>query len=118
MANPNIVNVTTIYGNTQMILGTTTLSNVMVNATGSNSIIKVNDVIVSNYSNVAVTSNVVIQRSSVNYYLSGNISVPAFSTLVVTGKDTAIYMLEGDQLMANVSANTSAHVIASFETIS
>ena len=118
MANPNIVNVTTIYGNTQPLIATTLLSNVMVNAAASNTVIKVNDVIVSNYSNAAVTSNVVIQRSATNYYLAGNISVPAFSTLVVTGKDAAFYMLEGDRLMANVSANTTAHVIASFETIS
>lgn len=118
MSNPNIVNVTTIYGNTQMILGTTVLSNVMVNSAASNAIIKVNDIVVTNYSNAAVTSNVAIQRSTVNYFLAGNISVPAYSTLVVTGKDTAFYMLEGDQLMANVSANTAAHVIASFETIS
>ena len=118
MANPNIVNVTTIYGNTQPLVATTTLANVMVNAAASNSIIKVNDVIVTNYSNASITSNVVIQRSATQYYLAGNISIPSYSTLVVTGKDTAFYMLEGDQLMANVSANTSAHVIASFETIS
>ena len=117
MAAPNMANVTTMYGTTAVLAGSTTLANVMVNATGSGNVFKVNMVSVSNYTNAAVTSNVVIQRSAVNYYLAGNISIPANSTLVVTGKDTMFYMIEADQLMANVSANTSVSVTASYEII-
>jgi hypothetical protein len=117
MAAPNMANVTTMYGTTAVLAASTTLANVMVNAAASGNVFKVNVISVSNYSNAAITSNVVIQRSSVNYYLAGNISVPANSTLVVTGKDTMFYMIEADQLMANVSANTSVSVTASYEII-
>jgi hypothetical protein len=117
MAAPNMANVTTMYGTTAVLAASTTLANVMVNASASGNVFKVNMISVSNYSASAVTSNVVIQRSSVNYYLAGSISIPANSTLVVTGKDTMFYMIEGDQLMANVSANTSASVTAGYEII-
>jgi hypothetical protein len=117
MAAPNMANVTTMFGTTAVLAANTVLSNVAVNASASGNVFKVNSITVANYSNAAVTSNVVIQRSSVNYFIAGNISVPAFGTLVVTGKDTMFYMLEADQLMANVSANTTSHVIASYESI-
>jgi hypothetical protein len=50
--------------------------------------------------------------------IGGNISVPPSSTLVVSGKDTAFYLVEGDSLTANVSTNSSSHITASYETIS
>ena len=117
MAAPNMANVTTMYGTTAVLAASTTLANVMVNAAASGNVFKVNMISVSNYTSSAVTSNVVIQRSSVNYYLAGNISVPANSTLVVTGKDTMFYMIEADQLMANVSSNSAVSVTASYEII-
>lgn len=118
MAAPNMVNVTTMTGTTAVLSATTTLANVMVNGAASGNVFKVNSITVANYSNAAVTSNVIIQRSSVSYYLAGNISIPANATLVVTGKDTMFYMIEADQLMANVSANSSISVVASYEIIS
>lgn len=117
MAAPNLVNVTTMTGTTAVLAASTVLSNVMVNSAASGNVFKVNMVTIANYTNVAITSNVVMQRSSTNYFLAGNISIPANSTLVVSGKDTMFYMIEGDQLMANVSANTSASVLSSYEVI-
>jgi len=117
MANPNIVNVTTIYGNTAVAALTTATSNVVTNAAASGTVVKLNTVTVANYTSSAVTANVMLNRSSTTYYMAGNISVPANSTLVVLAKDTGIYMLESDVLQANVSANSSASMIASFETI-
>lgn len=117
MANPNIVNVTTIYGNSSVDSLTTVTGNTLTNSSGSNNVIKLNSVTVANYSSSNITANVMINRSSVPYFLAGNISVPSNSTLVVVGKDTGIYMIEGDVLQANVSANSSAHIIASYETI-
>ena len=117
MAAPNLANVTTMTGTTAVLAATTVLANVMVNSAASGNVFKINTVTVANYTSGAITSNVVVQRSSVNYFLAGNISIPAFSTLVVSGKDTMFYMLEGDQLMTNVSANTSATVLSSYEVI-
>lgn len=117
MANPNIVNVTTITGKTALIQLTTGMSNVITNNTGSNTVDKLNNVILTNYSGVTVSANVVINRSSSNYYIGGNVTIPANSTLVLLGKDTALYIEEGDVLQANASAISSVSMSASYEII-
>ena len=58
-----------------------------------------------------------INRSSTIYYIGGNVSIPAYSTLVVLAKDTSIYLEEGDVLQANVSANTTVNLTSSYELI-
>jgi hypothetical protein len=117
MANPNIVNVTTIYGNTAVTALTTVTANSVTNSSGSNSVYKLNNVSIANYTGVGITANVMLNRSATIYYFVGNVTVPANSTLIVVGKDTGVYMLEGDVLQANVSANSSASLIASYEQI-
>ena len=118
MANPNIVNVTAIYGSTAVSALTTATANIVTNNSGSNTVIKMNDISISNFSAATITGNVMLNRAATIYYFAGNISIPAYSTLVVVGKDTGVYMLEGDVLQANVSANSAAHLIASYETLS
>ena len=104
-------------GKTAQVLLTTVTGNVITNAAASSTVDKLNNIILSNYTSSAVTANVMINRSSTLYYLGGNISVPGNSTLVLLGKDTAIYLEEGDVLQANVSANTSISMSASYEII-
>lgn len=118
MANPNIVNVTTITGKTALSALSTISSNVITNNTNSNTIVKLNDIILSNYTPNTIVANVILNRSATVYYLGGNISVPPNSTLVLLGKDTVVYLEEGDVLQANVSANSSTHMTASYEIIS
>jgi hypothetical protein len=117
MAAPNTLNLTTVTLKTSFAALTTVTGNIITNSTSSNTVDKINDVIVCNYSGSAITANVMVNRSSTAYYLAGNISVPAYSTLVVLGKDTAIYLEEGDVLQANVSANSAAHISAAYELI-
>jgi hypothetical protein len=117
MANPNIVNVTAIYGKTALENLTTVTANVITNSTASSVVNKLNNVILSNYTASTVTANVSINRSTATYYLAGNIGVPANSTLVLIAKDTAFYMEEGDVLQANASANSSVSITASYEQI-
>ncbi|CAB4132891.1 hypothetical protein UFOVP257_15 [uncultured Caudovirales phage] len=118
MAAPNIVGVTTIYGKTSYAQLTATMSNVVVNASTSANVIKVNDVLVANYTTSSIQTNVVIGRGSSSYYIAGNMTVPANSTLVVVAKDSSIYMEEGDYLQANASSATAAQVTCSYEVIS
>jgi hypothetical protein len=118
MAAPNIVNVTTIFGKTQYQQLTTTMSNVITNGATSGNVIKVNDVMIANYTTSSVQSNVAVGRGSSVFYLAGNMTVPANSTLVVTAKDVSIYIEEGDYLQANSSSATAAHITCSYEVIS
>jgi hypothetical protein len=118
MANPNIVGVASIYANTSLNNLTTTTTNVLTNSTSSGTVHKLNNIILSNYSANTTFANVVIDRSATKYFLGGNVSIPANSALVLLAKDMSIYMLEGDVLQANVSANASITLTASYETIS
>lgn len=117
MAAPNIVNVSTIYGKTDYAQITTTMANLVINGATSGNIIKVNDIMISNYTTSSITTNVTIGRGSSLYYIAGNMSVPANSTLVVIAKDSAIYMEEGDYLGSNASSATAAHITSSYEVI-
>ena len=97
---------------------TTVTANVLTNTSSSNSVIKLNTVVLANYSGSAVTANVLMNRSSTAYYIGGTVSIPANSTLVLLAKDTVTYMIEGDVLQANVSANTAVSLMCSYETLS
>lgn len=118
MANPNIVAVTTIYGKTAFANVSTATSNVVTNSSASGTIVKLNNIILSNYSGNTVAANVVVNRSATTYYLGGSVSIPASSTLVLLAKDTTIYLEEGDVVQANVSANLAITLVASYEIIS
>ena len=121
MAAPNIVNVSQINANTNLANVTTVVANVVTNAASSGKVYKINDVVMTNYSAATVTANVIFNRSSASpasYYLVGNISIPATSTLIVTGKDTSFYMEEGDVLQMSASANNAIHGVVSYEVIS
>ena len=122
MAAPNLVNVISITAKTSVANLTNasfSSANILTNAASSGQVCKLNDILVANYTANTISANVVFNKSgSGPFYLAGTISVPATSTLVVLGKDTCIYMEEGDVLQANVSANNSAHLVASYEIIS
>jgi hypothetical protein len=116
MAAPNIVSLTTITGKTAVANVTTVSANVITNAAASGTVLKINNVILSNYT--TATGNVLINRAGTNYYLGGGIAIPPTSTLVLVGKDMAFYMEEGDVLQALASANSSVSLVASYEIIS
>jgi hypothetical protein len=118
MAAPNIVNVTTIFGKSQYQQLTTSMANVITNGATSGNVLKVNDVMIANYTTSSIQSNVVVGRGSSVFYLAGNMAVPANSTLVVMAKDVALYMEEGDYLQANASSATAAQITCSYEVIS
>lgn len=118
MSAPNIVTLTTITGKTALVALSTTTSNVITNSSGSNTVSKLNNVILTNATASQVYANVSINRSSVSYFLGGNVAIPANSTLVLLGKDTSLYLEEGDVVQANVSANSAVSIAASYEIIS
>jgi hypothetical protein len=119
MAAPNIVNVTTITGKTAVAALTTgAVASILTNSSGSSTVLKINNIILTNYSGSTVTANVAYNRSSTLYYIGGSVVIPANSTLVLLGKDTSLYLEEGDILQANVSATTSVSMLTSYELIS
>ncbi len=118
MTAPNLLGTTTVTGKTALATLTTVTANVITNSSSSGTVDKLNSIVLGNYSGSTVTANVMINRSSTVYYIGGNVSIPSNSTLVLLGKDTSLYLEEGDVLQANVSANTSVSMSASYELMS
>ena len=63
MAAPNIVSLTTITGKTAVANVTTVSANVITNAAASGSVLKINNIVLSNYTSATATGNVLINRA-------------------------------------------------------
>ena len=122
MANPNIVNVTSIYGKVDGHALTTDA----IDASGSNVITcgadqlyKINSIIVSNIdgSNTVDIDVAVNLASDARFYLAKTVTVPADSTLIVLGKDAPIYLEEGHIIRGSASAASDLQVVISYEEL-
>ena len=127
MANPNIVAVTDIKGESVgwNLTATTTTTLMTVS---SNKVIKINrmtvanvdgssaaDVIVFIDTSVQTSSGATVASGAADVYLAKTVSVPADATLVLT--DTPIYLREGDILKGGASAASDLDLFISFEVI-
>jgi hypothetical protein len=117
MTAPNVVNVANITGKMAMANLTTVTANLIVNNSSSNTLVKINQVTVSNITSTAVACYLSVLRSGVNYFVASNVSVPGASSLVAVGKDSMIYLEEGDALQANATSNSAAQITSSYEII-
>jgi hypothetical protein len=118
MAAPNVVNVTSILGSTDVQSVTTTATAITTNSAGSNKLYKINSLVVSNVDGTNDADiSVDLFRSSTAYYITRTITVPADATLVVISKDMGIYLEEGDALRCEASANGDLQAICSYEII-
>jgi hypothetical protein len=126
MANPNIVNVTTIYGNTSTYLISSTAdpfaTALVNNPATSGKVFKINSIVVANVDGTSacdVTIKIFSQDDlgGTGTALASTISVPADSSLVVTDKTTAFYLLEDKSIGATASAANDLVVTCSWEEI-
>jgi hypothetical protein len=132
MANPNIVNVTVIRGNTAYVIpsstsvstawtydGTTSLTGL---TPAANTVNRVTSIVVANVTASAVPCTVQIANnatfgSGTAYTIAHQISIPANASLVVTDKTTSFYVTE-NQSVGVISGTGSALVFtATFEAI-
>ena len=127
MANPNIVSVTSIKGESVgFALSATTTTTLMTVA--ANKVVKINRITVANVdgTNAAdVTLSVTKSNftpdgvdnfdTSGTFHIAKTISVPADSTLVLL--DTPIYLMEGDVLKGGAGAASDLDLFVSYESI-
>lgn len=118
MANPNIVNVTTIYGNTTTLAVGTAYANVVQNPTSSGALYKVNSLIVTNACTSALAMTLQINQAGTNTTIASSVSIPSAASVVMLGKDTQIYLLENNSIQANTTANGYITAVCSWEQIS
>jgi len=119
MANPNIVNVTTINGNTAVQNITTTPTAIVTNSAASGKIYKVNVLVVSNIdTSNSATLTVDLFRSSSAYPIINNITVSINTAYTPIDKTLCLYLLEGDSIRLTANANSRLTAVCSWEEIS
>ena len=120
MANPNIVNVTSILGASLVTtLVSTANTTLLVNSVASGEIFKIESIQASNIlaSSTAII-NLQVSDGSVNKSLLTSIAISTGSTLVALDKNSTIYLTEGYSLKGSSVTNTSIDLIVSYEIIS
>jgi hypothetical protein len=130
MANPNIVNVTTIYGKTTYLTpGGTTALVLLPNAASSGKVLKINQIVAANVNGsaavdttVSLYSNGAVAQGSAPaggtaYPIVSTISVPADASLIVTDKTTAIYLEEGTSISVTSGTASGITYSISYEEI-
>ena len=126
MAQPNIVSVASIYG--QSVGATLTTSFVAFITVTAEYVVKVNSITVANIDGTnAATCDVKLVKPNAtpvgitNYDISGvhflasTVNVPPDDILVIT--DTPFYMMEADALSGVASASSDLNILISFEAI-
>jgi hypothetical protein len=129
MANPNIVNVTSILGTTTYYVPSGTSAVVLVpNAASSGTVFKINQIVVANTTasaantTVAVYSNGAVAQGSAPsggtaYPIVSAVSVPANASLIAVDKTTAIYLMEGNSISITSGTGSALTYTISYEVI-
>ena len=124
MANPNLVNVSSIYGNSSYTsLSTTSVTSLVSNAASSGKVYKINSLVVANVDGTSVadiTINVYSNAtagSGTAYAIASTIPVPADSSLIVVSKETCFYLLENQSIGAIAGTASDLVVTCSWEEI-
>jgi hypothetical protein len=117
MANPNIVNVTAIYGTTYVQAVGTSATAIVSNAGGSGTVIKLDALYVGNIdTSTSYKITVDLYRSATAYNMLYQVLIPAGAGLDVLSK--SIYLQEGDTLRLTADTAGKLQAIASGEVIS
>jgi hypothetical protein len=124
VAAPNIVNVATITGKTNVVdLTSTSATSVVSNASSSGKVFKINSLIVANVdgtANADITINLYSAAAlgGTATQICSTIAVPADSSLVVIDKTSGIYLEEDKSIGATAGSANDLKVVCSYEEIS
>ena len=122
MANPNIVGVSSIYGNTVYLIPNSTSANTWSALTPSaGTVNKVDSIIATNVTSSAATVTVSINSATggggTAYRICYQISVPANAALIVVDKTTAFYVNENQSVVVTSGTSSAIEYTATYEAI-
>jgi hypothetical protein len=122
MANPNIVNVTSIYGNSSYLVPSGTSATTWTALTPAvGTVNKIDYIMAANVTGTAATITVSINSATggggTAYRLAYQIQVPANTTLIVSDKSTAIYLGETQSIVVTSGTSSAIEMTASYEAI-
>ena len=122
MANPNIVNATSIVGNSLSVAVATSATQLASNAASSGKVFKINSIVIANIDGTSaadITVNIYSAAAlgGTAIAIASTISVPADASLIVTDKTTSFYLLENQSIGAIAGAANDLVATISFEEI-
>ena len=130
MANPNIVNVTSILGTTTYYTPSGTSAVVLLpNAASSGLVYKINQIVCANVNGtsavnatVSIYSNGAVAQGGAPaggtaYPIISTISVPASASVIAVDKTTAIYLMEGPSISVTSGTASGITYTISYESI-
>ena len=124
MANPNIVNVASIYGTTTYLTPANTAAQVLLsNAASSGFLYKINQIVAANVNgasavNATVSINNAASGGGTAFPIVSTVSVPASASLIVVDKTTAIYLMENSSIAVTSGTANGISYTLSYESIS
>jgi hypothetical protein len=130
MANPNIVNVTSILGTTTYYTPSGTSAIVLLaNTAASGLVYKINQIVCANVNGtsavnatVSIYSNGAVAQGGAPsggtaYPVISTISVPASASVIAVDKTTAIYLMEGTSITVTSGTASGITYTISYESI-
>ena len=130
MANPNIVNVTSILGTTTYYTPSGTSAIVLLaNTAASGLVYKINQIVCANVNGtsavnatVSIYSNGAVAQGGAPaggtaYPVISTISVPASASVIAVDKTTAIYLMEGTSISVTSGTASGITYTISYESI-
>jgi len=123
MANPNIVNVTSILGTTTYLTPANTTANTLLsNAASSGLVFKINQIVCANVNgssavNATVSINNAAAGAGTNFPVISTIAVPASASVIAVDKTTAIYLMENSSIVVTSGTASGITYTISYESI-
>lgn len=122
MANPNIVNVSSIYGSTSYLIpGTTSATTWTALTPAAGTVNKIDNIVAANVTASAATVTVAINSAAggagTNYRLIYQVTVPINAAIVIVDKSTAFYLGEAQSIVVTVGTASAIELTASYEAI-
>jgi hypothetical protein len=128
--NPNIVSVTSIYGNTTYYTPSGTAAIVLLpNAASSNTVMKINQIVAANVNGttavdttVSIYTNGAVAQGSAPaggtaFPIVSTVAVPADASLIVVDKTTGLYLMEGTSIIVTSGTASGITYSISYELI-
>jgi hypothetical protein len=122
MANPNILNATSIYGNSTYLIPSGTSATVwtaLQPAVGT--VNRIDYIMAANVTGTAATITVSVNSAGSGggtpYRIAFQIQVPANTTLILSDKSTAIYLGENQSIVVTSGTSSAIEMTASYEAI-
>jgi hypothetical protein len=122
MANPNLINASSIYGSTSYLIPSTTSATTWTALTpAAGTVNKIDNIVASNVTASTATVTVSINSAAAGggtaYRLIYQLPVPINAAVVIVDKSTAFYLGEAQSIVVTVGTASAIELTASYEAL-